>query len=179
MNETRVRRLGPALILVGAAFAAAVTGPVMPASASTGDVTGTVVNQPFAADSGDDCPRGRARGVLGWHLPPLGGGPTAVDVTGTLVDQPASGDVSTPECADDGRFSAVTFTAYAGATVVDTGSGHVDNGTVRIAFRLAARARAVPIDRVVVQVCRVNLDPAPFEYCGPRQQYRAPIAVSS
>jgi hypothetical protein len=160
------------------AFAAAVTGLVMPASASAGEATNTVVDQAFAADSGDACPHGRAKGLLGWHLRPLGGGPIAVDVTGILLDQPVSGDASTPECADDGRFSVVTFTAYAGATVVDTGSGRVDNGTVRIAFQLAAEVRAIPIDQVVVQVCRVNLDPAPFEYCGPKQQYRAPIAVS-
>jgi hypothetical protein len=179
MSETRVRRLPAAVIMVGAAFAATVTGLVTPAAASAAEVPDTVVDQPFAADSGDACPLGRTKGVLGWHLRPLGGGPTAVDVTGILLDQPLSGDVSIPECADDGRFSTVTFTALAGGTVVDTGSGRVDNGTVRLAFRLAAEVRAIPIDQVVVQVCRVNLDPAPFEYCGPKQVYRAPIAISS
>jgi hypothetical protein len=178
MNGTQVRRLRAAVIMVGAAFAAMVTGLVTPASASAAEGPDTVVDQPFAADSGDACPLGRAKGLLGWHLRPLGGGPIAVDVTGILVDQP-SGDVSIPECVDDGRFSTVTFTAYLGQTVVDTGSARVDNGTVRLGFRLAAEVRATPIDQVVVQVCRVNLDPAPFEYCGPKQRYRAPIAVSS
>ncbi|WP_204011944.1 hypothetical protein [Virgisporangium aurantiacum] len=149
-----------------------------PVSASTAAAAqDTVVQQPFAADSGDACPHGRTKGLLGWHLPPLGGGPVVADVTGILVDQPVSGDVSTPECADDFRFSTVTFTAIAGARVVDTESARVDNGTVRFAFRLAA-VTATPIDLVVVQVCRVNLDPAPFTFCGPKQQYRAPIAIS-
>jgi hypothetical protein len=166
-------------IMVGSAFVAMVIGLVAPASAYAGEAPDTIVNQPFAADSGDACPRGQTKGLLGWHLRPLGGGPIAVDVTGILLDRPLSGDVSIPECADDGRFSTVTFTAFAGATVVDTESARVDNGTVRLGFRLAAEVRAIPIDQVVVQVCRVNLDPAPFEYCGPKQQYRAPIAVSS
>lgn len=177
MSETRVKRLRTTVVMLGAVVA----GLVFPApvSASAGAAAqDTVVEQRFAADSGDACPRGRTQGVLGWHLPPLGGGPVVADVTGILLDQPVSGDVSIPECADDFRFSMVTFTAIAGAKVVDTESARVDNGTARFAFRLAAEVTAIPIDMVVVQVCRVNLDPAPFTFCGPKQQYRAPIAVS-
>jgi hypothetical protein len=177
MSETRVGMLPAAVMSFLAAAAGLVITAAAPASAAA-TAADTVVEQTFAADSGDACPHGRTKGVLGWHLPPLGGGPTVADVTGVLLDQPVSGDVSIPECGDDFRFSVVTFTALAGGRTVDTESARVDNGTVRFAFRLGADVRPVPIDTVVVVVCRVNLDPAPFTFCGAKQVYRAPIAVS-
>jgi hypothetical protein len=145
-------------------------------SASAQAAPATVVEQQFAASSGDSCRYGHAKGVLGWQLPPLGGGPTVVDVSGLLVDRPVA-PITIPECPDDGRFSTLLLTALAGSEQVDTELIRADNSTRPFQLLLTGEIRRVVIDTVVVQVCRQPVLAGAPVSCGPKQTYRAPVSV--
>jgi hypothetical protein len=170
MVRTRlIRRLAIAVLaLAGAgvwtatAYASVAPGP-----------TDTVVEQPFAADSGDRCQYGSTRGLLGWHLGPLVR-PATVAVRGSVLDRPLSLP-SIPECGDDGRHTVLTMTAYARGVAVDQELVRVDNGVREFGFQLANTTSLAPIERVVVQVCRHPRTPGPAVHCGVEQVYRAPV----
>jgi hypothetical protein len=162
-----------AVALLAAALLAGVLAATPNAKASTDDV---IVAQPFHADSanpsvGDTCPRGATDGTLGW----LFGAPPTVYVTGTALDHPLPGDTSAA-CGEDGRFTTVTFTAYAGGARVATGVQKVDNGRRAFPDGFSLRA-AQPITLVTVQVCRTTLDPAPITYCGQLRKYSRPVTT--
>jgi hypothetical protein len=174
MKTTISTRLALALACLAAAAV-----PVAPAAASSApSAPEGVVTQAFSADSGDSCRYGRARGVLGWRLPPLGGGPTAVTVEGTAQDLPLP-HAPVIGCGDDGRFTTVAFVARAGSTIVDSELVRVDNAGRDIALTLAGDTAATRTDSVTVQVCRSHPATPRLDYCGPRVSYRAPIAVGS
>ena len=149
-------------LLVTALLAAGITQPAS-ASAASGDVT-----QAFVADSGDACRMGVATGTIVWHLPPGG---RAVDGLAGVLDRPVSDD-DPQNCADDGRYTILMLTARVAGKVVDREAVEVDNGQRRSSFTLTA---AVPIEEVVVQVCRRGRLPGPAPYCGVAQTYRAPL----
>jgi len=138
---------------------------------------GTVVRQPFAADSGDACRYGVVKGQLGWHIGPVTSRPTVVDVDGTLVDRPLPTD-SDAACGDDGRYSIATFTAYAGSAGVARAAVRVDNGAQPVRFTLANTTSTAGITLVVVQVCRPPLVGLRPVYCGAKQEYRAPVSTT-
>ena len=163
------------VVLLCAVVAAGVPTVALAGPASGREVPAPLVEQPFAADSGDSCRYGLAEGVLRWHLDPLGGPPTVVEVTGTIRERPVPTD-PTAECGDDGRYSTVTMTAHARSGVVDTETVRVNNGAREFAFRLTGTPGAVPIARVIVEVCRPPLVGERPVYCGPRQEYRAPVS---
>jgi hypothetical protein len=77
-------------------------------------------------------------------------GVTHASATGYVVDRPLS---TCPSAGLPQRrfYSAATFTAYAGQTIVDSESSKVDFG-----FTLAGSR---PVDRVVVQVYRFPTSP--------------------
>jgi len=152
-----------------ASFSTAALGSAEPGS-------DPVVEQKFAADSGDFCLYGQVAGLLGWHLPPVGGPPTAVDVSGVLSDKPTA-PITTPECGDDRRFTVVTLSAYTGGSPIDTEVVRADNGQRRFALTLTNETRRVPIDLVVVYVCRHSVATGQLDYCGAKQVYRAPISL--
>lgn len=139
----------------GLLAAALVAGMLAAAPVAQADV---VVEQRFAADSGDRC--GVTKGVLAWYQTPR------VDVTGVLHDLPC-----------DGLFSAATFVAYAGGKAVDDQRVRADDGAAEFAFPLTNTVSTAPVERVTVQVCRF-----PFEigisYCGSPREYRSPVVVS-
>jgi hypothetical protein len=128
-----------------------------------------VIQQPFAADSGDTCRHGFTIGTLIWDpgIAATRGQPT-VSAEGYLAD-----DIT---CLPDIYSSAVTFTAYSGVAVVDTEVRKADNDRVVFSFTFVDRSASVlprVIDRVVVQVCRhTNLSPP--DYCGKAQEYKHP-----
>jgi hypothetical protein len=160
-----------ALALIGATVAAALV-----LSGTAAHAEGVVVTHPFAADSGDSCRLGSTSGTLTW----ISRGPLpfyAVNVAGSLTDRPLANDPST--CRDP-RYSSVTFTAYRGTSVIDREFLRVDNGQLRFEFQLAPTLTViVPIDRVVVQVCR-HAPPGMGlpDYCGRAVEYRAPITTT-
>lgn len=123
-----------------------------------------VIEKPFAADSGENCPLGYTKGTLSWQ-PFTPGLYLVVDVKGTLVDRPAKNDPT--NCGSDGRYSVATFTAYDNNAVVDSDARQVDNGMLDFGFELIGRPG---IDLITVQVCRISLTPGPFDYCGPLQK---------
>jgi hypothetical protein len=166
------RSMGLAAVLL-AGLASAGVAAFSPAAQAA---PATVVEQPFAAGSADSCRYGQARGILGWWLPPIGGGPRAVDVSGVLVDHPVS-PVTTPECPNDGRFSTVLFTAFAGGAQVDAELVRTDDSARTFQLQLAGETRPVVIDTVVVQVCRQFAFAGPPVYCGPKQAFRAPVSL--
>ena len=141
-----------------------------------------VVGQPFSADSGDTCLYGSTRGELAWDATLLPTTVSAVAVKAVVVDRPTVDDPGIA-CPDDRRYTVATFTASGGKTVVDNEAVRVDNGRVEVAFILAdPGTKALPIDLVVVQVCRVSplivTDPTGallYDYCGKPQEYRLPI----
>jgi hypothetical protein len=153
--------------LIGLAGAALLAGGAVPASAEPlpGD---TVVVDPFDADSGDACRFGATDGLLAWHLNAL----REVDVRGTVVDRAGP---SQP-CADDGRFTAALFTAYAGGVPVGPPVVQpVDNGRRTFTFSFTSTR---PISVVVVQVCRrPRVVPGPREYCGTPEVHHAPVTI--
>jgi hypothetical protein len=163
------------VVLLCAVVAAGAPTVALAGPASGQVVPSTLVEQPFAADSGDSCRYGLVEGVLGWRLDPLGGPPTVVEVTGTIRDRPVPIH-PTEECGNDGRYSTATLTAYARSGVVDTETVRVNNGAREFAFRLTGTSGAVPIARVIVEVCRPPLVGTRPVYCGPRQEYRAPVS---
>jgi hypothetical protein len=120
----------------------------------------------FYADSGDRCPYGITVGVLASMAP-------QVIAKGTLTDQPSP--TGPGICVDDRFFSVATFTAYAGARVVDEQLVRADNSTVRVGLVLGPVPTVVRIDRVVIQVCRHPLFTLPPSYCGRPTEYRAPF----
>jgi hypothetical protein len=169
-----VRSIGRAtatlLCLAGStAFSAAALAATQPAPDSAAE-------ESFYADSGDACRYGQVKGTLGWRLPPLGGPPTAVDVLGVLLDKPTA-PITTPECPDDRRYSTVSVSAYAGRVQVDTELVRADNSVRRFAFQLTNEVSRAPIELVVVQVCRQSLPNGPFDYCGARQVFDAPVSL--
>jgi hypothetical protein len=165
-------RVAAALAAILSAVALLVV--VVAASAGAQAAPDPVVEQPFGADSGDACRYGSAKGVLGWHLGSLAGSPRVVDVTGVVVDRPVPTGPVAP-CADDRRSSTMTLAAYAGGVLVDTQTVPVDNGTREFEFQLANTTSTARIERVTVQVCRPPLAGLPATYCGPTQEYRAPV----
>jgi hypothetical protein len=162
--------------LFSLAVAAGLTSLSTAALGATEPDPDPVVEQPFAAHSGDFCLYGQVKGALGWHLPPIGGPPNAVDVSGVLTDKPTA-PITTPECADDRRFTVVTLSAYTGGFPIDTEVIRADNSMRRFAVQLTNETRRAPIELVVVQVCRQSFQSGTFDYCGARQVYRAPVSL--
>ncbi|MFI6734080.1 hypothetical protein ACIBI9_14210 [Nonomuraea sp. NPDC050451] len=121
----------------------------------------------FHADSGDQCLRGVTEGTLEWVEGPVVR-PT-VRVDGSLAD-----DAPVSSCAPDGMYSQATFSAYKGATLVDSQAVKADDGKVAIALALSDPAGVTAIDRVVVQVCRFSSTPIGISYCGRAAEYKAP-----
>lgn len=144
-------------------------------AAAIGAGAGLVIGQPFSADSGDRCPAGTTSGNLGWHVRP---GPlpiSVVDVVGVVEDHPLPADPRL-SCSDP-RFTTATFTAYHGDTAVDSESVSVDNGQLVVEFPLGdlSTDRMIPIDQIIVQVCRhAPPDMKIFDYCGKPVGYRPP-----
>ena len=157
-----------------ALISTAIVCTMLAISAAPAHAEGSVVTQPFYADSGDTCRFGVTSGTLTW----ISRGPlatTVVDVAGSLLDRPLPTDPSTA-CRDP-RYSSATFTAYRGIVVVDQEQQRVDNGRITFRFQLTAAPSGayVPIDRVVVQVCR-HAPPGMGlpDYCGRAVEYRQP-----
>jgi hypothetical protein len=171
MGLTRLIRRATATAALALAAAGAWTAPA--AATAAEPLPDTIVEQPFAADSGDRCQYGYTRGTLGWHLGPLVR-PRTVDVKASIVDRPLPAQPVTI-CGDDGRFTVVTMTAYARDVAVDTELVRADNGIREITFPLVNETSVAPIDRIVVQVCRHPRVSGPAVYCGARQEYRAPV----
>jgi hypothetical protein len=129
------------------------------------------VLQPFAAHSGDSCRMGVAKGTIVWHLPPGG---RVVDGRATVVDQPSLG-VPERECGEDGRYTALLLTARSGGEAVDRAMLTADNGEREAAFTLTAK---VPVEELVVQVCRPSRVPGPPVLCGAAQTFSAPLTTA-
>jgi hypothetical protein len=171
MGRTRSGRRVIATLLM--ALAAAGVGTAAAYADTTPNTTpNTVVEQPFAADSGDTCKYGVTKGTIFWTLGPFVR-PAPVAVKGTLIDRPLSDGPSI--CPDDRRFSVVTFTAFAGTVKVDEELVRADNQAVDYGFRLINETSTAPISHLVVVVCRHFPAPRPAVYCGARQIYRAPV----
>ena len=179
------RAAAAAVLLVGALLAGGLTAAVASAKpAPDAAVDDVIVVQPFAADSGDRCPRGFTKGQLGWHA-----GALAVDLDGVVGDQPLPGNAN-PACAEDRRATTAYFTAYAGASVLDAASVGANNSERVFPDALALHASR-PIEAVTVQVCRISLapppsplppfpppPPPPVRICGPVHRYAAPAATT-
>jgi hypothetical protein len=162
-------RRRPVSIVAGVLFAAALaTGGAQSAfaAAAPGDVL-----QPFAAHSGDTCRMGGANGTIVWHLPP--GGRT-VDGRANVVDRPLP-SVPVRECGEDGRYTVLLVTARAGGASVERAMVTVDNGEREAEFALSA---GVPIEELVVQVCRPSRVPGPPVLCGAAQTFHAPVTTT-
>jgi hypothetical protein len=142
------------LVRIGVLAAALVAGTLVGAPVAQADV---VVEQRFAADSGDKC--GVTKGDLAWYQTPR------VDVVGVLHDLPC-----------DGLFSAATFTAFAGGKAVDEQRVRADDGAVEFTFPLV-NLRSAPLEKVTVQVCRFPVEIG-ISYCGPLREFRSPIVSS-
>jgi hypothetical protein len=138
----------------GLLAAVLVAGALVGAPVAQADV---VVEQRFAADSGDKC--GVTKGDLAWYQTPR------VDVTGVLHDLPC-----------DGLFSVATFVAYASGRMVDEQLVRADNGAQEFIFPLI-NAKSTPLEKVTVQVCRFPVEIG-ISYCGPLQEFRSPIVSS-
>ena len=160
-----VSRVG-GVVFVAATMVAAGAVQSAHAGAAPGDVL-----QPFAAHSGDACRMGVAKGTIVWHLPPGG---RSVDGRANVVDRPTLG-VPERECEEDGRYTALLVTARAGGEAVDRAMLTADNGERAAAFTLSAR---VPVEELVVQVCRPSRVPGPPVLCGAVQTFRAPLTTT-
>jgi hypothetical protein len=171
MNGPRSLRRLAARFIGAACTAGLIVVAISPPARALQD---TVVEQPFFADSGDSCQYGLSRGMLGWHLPPLGGLPAIVDVDGSVADRPLTTGPSI--CPDDRRFTSVTFTALSGRTVLESALVRADNDVERVELRLGRDTYPARMDRVVVQVCRSSPVGTPPTYCGTAQVYRAPLS---
>jgi hypothetical protein len=157
--------------VLGAVAAVAAIGSST-ASAQASTAPNTVVEQRFAADSGDTCKYGFTKGSLLWTLGPWVA-PSTVGVEGVLGDRPLPGEPTV--CRDDRRFSVVTVTAFAGNVVVDQRLVRADNQAVDYQFRLVNDTSLAPIDRVVLGVCRHPIEVGIPGYCGKRQEFRRPV----
>jgi hypothetical protein len=141
-----------------------------PSAAAAAPPDGSVIVQPFAADSGDDCPMGYTNGQLTWGVVVA---PT-LTIRGLVGDQPVT-DAPRPGCADDGRFSAATFTAYIAGRAVGSFIERVDNGE-RTFVRSLSSPR--PVDVVTVQVCRHSPAGGPIT-CGALKRYLRPVTPAA
>ncbi|MEO3797453.1 hypothetical protein ABGB14_45245 [Nonomuraea sp. B10E15] len=121
----------------------------------------------FSADSGDQCRYGVTEGTLEWVEGPVIR-PT-VRVKGTVSDSAGSSI-----CAPDEMHSRATYTAYNGATVVDSGEAKADDETAEVSIGLSDPTGVTSIDRVVVQVCRYSNSPFGTSYCGRAAEYKMP-----
>lgn len=151
-------------VLAAAVLTGGLTQPAFAAAAATD------VPQPFAANSGDACRMGAAKGTIVWHLAPAS---RAVDGRATVLDRPVPNDPG-PGCGDDGRYTVLTLTAYVAGVRVDQQSLRVDNNSREAPFTLTATK---PIEAVSVQVCRLTRLPGPPVYCGIAQTYPAPLTT--
>ncbi len=171
------RTAAAAVLLAAALLAGGLTAAAASAQPATDRAAeDVIIVQPFAADSGDKCPMGSTKGVLGWHS-----GARTVDIAGTVTDHPLPGDTNSA-CAEDGRETIATFTALAPGVAAQKITQRANNGQrdFRTSFAFPA-----PIAQVTVQVCRHIPLPAPLpvqsnppDYCGPLQTYRAPQATA-
>jgi hypothetical protein len=150
VERTRLVRYAVAFIAAGV-FSAGAVGVAVAADGG---------QQPFTADSGDQCQYGTTRGILG-----PGTSPRLVHVGGVLVDRPVSSTTSAL-CVDDRRISVLTLTAYAGNRVVDSERIHVDNNTRDYKVSLVNAISTARIDRVTVRICRQGFVEGPLDYCG-------------
>jgi hypothetical protein len=171
MGRVRAMRRAAAMVLVAAAAAGA-WATTASATASASSAPDTVVEQPFAADSGDACQYGVTKGKIFWQLGPLVG-PSSVGVTGALSDRPVPGEPAT--CRDDRKFTVLTVTAYAGSVAVDEELVRANNGVRDYRFVLQNETSRARIDRLVVVVCRHAIEVGIPGYCGERHEFRAPI----
>lgn len=125
--------------------------------------------QRFRADSGDRCQYGYTEGVLAFravHPPEL----PAVDISGTVTDRPAAAEPSL--CPDDGRYTIAYFTGYAGDVVLDRQARRVDAGTLSFRLVVGLNDRTTrPVDRLVIEVCRVSFFTDEAPYCGKPQTH--------
>jgi hypothetical protein len=160
----------PVIRAAGALLVATVLAGGFGSPAEAAGATASVT-QSFTAHSGDACRMGVAKGTTVWHLPPAG---RSVDGEVTVVDRPDPHNPG-PGCPDDGRYTTLVVTAFAARTQVDQQTFAVDNGTREA--RLGLRA-AVPIETVVVRVCRSTRLPGPPTYCGPEQSIPAPVSTA-
>ena len=162
-------RRGPVQCAVTGAvtIACCVAGVVQSAAAARGPAD---VLQTFAVHSGDACRMGAAEGTLVWHLPP--GGRT-VDGSAKVADRPVP-DVPAPGCRDDGRLTVLSVVGHAGGESVGRVLLEADNGSREYPFRLTS---SIPIDEVLVQVCRRTPLQGSPAYCGAVQVFRMPVAT--
>jgi hypothetical protein len=165
-----LRQRAVAAVLGAVAAATAIGAWTVSAQASTAPAA--VVEQRFAADSGDACRYGVTKGSLFWSLGPWVA-PSTVGVDAVLVDRPMAGEPAT--CRDDRRFSVVTLTAFAGNVAVAERRVRADNQVVDYEFRLVNDTSLAPIDRVAVVVCRHPIETGVPGYCGTRQEFRRPV----
>ncbi|MEO3885473.1 hypothetical protein [Nonomuraea sp. B5E05] len=121
----------------------------------------------FSADSGDQCRHGVTEGTLEWVEGPVIR--PAVQVRGTLSDS-----AGPSICGPDEMHSRAAFTAYNGATVVDSEEVKADDATVAVSIGLSDPTGVTSIDRVVVQVCRYSNSPFGTSYCGKAAEYKMP-----
>ncbi|MGX7671875.1 hypothetical protein [Plantactinospora sp. DSM 117369] len=167
-----------AAVLSAAVVSAAGIGTAGPASAGTGAEPRTRAEQPFRADSGDDCPYGVTEGTLDWYPPTAPPGLASVVVRGSVGDQPLPID-PVRICEDDGWRTVAVYSAYRQRTLVDEARIWADNDVVPVTVGLAPNTPPV-VDSVVVRVCRVPADPRlrPM-YCGAPQVHRPDAAVTT
>jgi hypothetical protein len=159
-------RLSTRLVAIASAVLAGLAFTAVPAQAAP--------TTDFAADSGDRCPYGVAKGSFDWNPPSF---LPAVTATGSVVDRPTP--VDSRLCADDRMYTVVTFSAYSRGGLVDTEAAKADNGVADVKLWLSGGPRV--IDTIVVQVCRHSTVPtfAPVDYCGtPVTQVRPGIIVT-
>jgi len=157
-----------AVLLAGALLAGGLSAAVASAKPAPAPPAGdAIIDQPFAADSGDTC--GFTKGILGWYP-----GGLAVDVNGTVADHPLPGETN-PACPQDGRSTTATFTFYPPnfTSPPRQVTKQADDGQLDFTFSFPSR-----VQQVTVQVCRHGTQPAPLPtppaYCGPKQAYRPP-----
>lgn len=164
---SHLRRTAAVVVALAAVLAGASTATAAPVATESGDPT---VAQPFAAESGDRCRYGQVEGLLAWRFsrPPVY---PQVDVRGALVDHPTPSPIGELRCPDDGFYSYVRFTAYAGRTVLDEQAVRVDNDVLRFGLTLGQPTSVTHVDRVTVQVCRVAIRVPVRDYCGPVRDY--------
>ncbi|KAB8197478.1 hypothetical protein FH608_002685 [Nonomuraea phyllanthi] len=142
------------------------SGAVVAAGLLAAQPATAAASVPFHADSGDQCLRGVAEGTLEWVDGPIVR--PVVRVDGALTDE-----ASVSPCAHDGLYSTVTFSGYSGKSLVDSEVAKADNEKVALSFTLSNPDAFIPVDRVVVQVCRYSTTPVGTSYCGKAVEYTA------
>lgn len=162
---SRVRtllRFGAGLAVTGVlAVGATTVASAQTSSAAEPSTAGTLVPPRFVADSEDGCPMGYTEGSLLWFRDGL-----TVMVDGFVGDRPLAND-PVSACGDDGRITIVTLTGKSGGRVVDIDRLRANNSEQLMSFSLTA---TVPIESVVVQVCRHTRPGGPADYCGVAQE---------